>query len=112
MSTPWGTFQTGGPLPHVQQFVGGQASQRGADLVVEFGSIVYEYGITELNINGPKASLVEVWIGPDRVDTTTRTDSNTASYPTPKRVPPNSRVQIIWKNATGTANASLTTVSY
>lgn len=112
MTTPWGVSRTSG-APHVQQFITAASRQVGTDLICEVSSSVYEYGITEVNINGPQCRLFELIINAaPAVDTTTRTDSNTATYPTPKRVPPNARVMGIWRNATGAASMTLTTVAY
>ncbi len=116
MGQPWGNTSTGGDLPHVQQYVVANGVQVGADVVAIFEAQQYEYGITDLNINGPVCRVFELWanaIGAQPIlDSTSRTDVNTATYPTPKRIAPNMRVFAVWRNATGTATASINTVSY
>lgn len=95
------------PSYQVDPFPQINAVQIGANLVATLPAAIYPRELTGLNVVGPVASTVRVYMNSiadiNKIDSTVRGQSNTASYNPPFLVQPGSQVFVVWPNIVGTA---------
>lgn len=88
------------------------------DLIVQFPGNIFGYRILIANTQGPqvrKGNVLAVYVSSiapyNQVDSTYRTDVNTATYNPPLQVPPGSDVFFVWQNGASINYSGQTTVS-
>ena len=95
------------PSFQVQPFIQVNAVQTGADLIASLPSSIYPRELTGLNVVGPVGSSVAVYMNSiadiNKIDSTARGQTNTASYNPPFLVQPGSQVFVVWPGIVGTA---------
>lgn len=68
----------------------------GADATATLQGQMYPSKLLGLTLNGPVSSRAEVYLGHQRIDQTSRGQSNTADYATPREVPSGMPLAVKW----------------
>lgn len=82
----------------------------GADAVATLNGVMYPSKLLRLTLNGPTGSRAEIYLGHQRIDQTSRGESNTADYTNPVEVPAGMPLSVNWPGQA--ANASLCNVTF
>lgn len=83
----------------------------GADAVATLNGAMYPTKLLRVVLNGPTGSRAEVYLNTQRIDQTSRGQSNTAEYSNPVEVPVGTSVSVKWIGQSASAalcNATFT----
>lgn len=68
----------------------------GADAVAQLPPMMFPARLLRITLNGSAGSRAEVYLGGQRVDQTSRGQSNTAEYTNPQEIPSGTPVSVKW----------------
>lgn len=86
------------------------AVAQGSDAVATLNGVMYPSRLLRLTLNGPVGSRAEVYLGTQRIDQTSRGQSNTADYTNPVEVPAGMSLTVKWPGQS--TNASQCNVTF
>lgn len=72
------------------------ATASGADALATLNPMMFPAKLLRLVINGPTGARAEIFMGGQRIDQTSRAQSNTAEYVNPVEVPAGTPLSVKW----------------
>lgn len=86
------------------------ASPMGNDAQAVLQGVMYPAKLLRIVINGPTGSRAEIYLNNQRIDQTSRAQSNTAEYSNPVEIPQGTTVAVRWLGQT--ANSALCNATF